>query len=265
MFKKFMSIANSAKYGFSYDTEAWDSKSNPFLEQKFRMFETYGDGLCQHSGDWPVSEEFAIDYMESLAVAMSEDKDLCRELYYTLGQKPSDDKLAFAASIIYGEKDKEWTKRRYYSISLEKITRNREKEHDTRYKEIAEWNNGTPSAIFGVILPEYADGLEKWQYAQRVREWCDVNLKNGYMEMPAVFLKWFKEKSDAAREFRDAFECCWNIAQSYTLRQSALNHIQNHRERIEVRAAQAEAMKAEQEKEETAAEPEATAAEEQTA
>ena len=242
MLKKFASIEHSEKYGYAYDTESWTYSEHVFLERKFRMFETYGDGLCQHSGDWSVGEEYVTDFLNSLALAMSEDEELCKELHYLMGQKPSDDKLKFAASIVYDEaKDKDWTKRRYYSMSLGKVTRNREKEHDDRYKEIAEWNNGTPEAIYRMVVPENADGLERWQYASRVREWCDLNLKSGWMEMPAVFLKWFKEKSDAARAFRDAFECCWDLAQAYALRQSAISHLKYYRERLETRQIQAQA------------------------
>jgi hypothetical protein len=242
MVKKFASIEHPEKYGYAYDSECWNRSEHVFLNRKFRMFETYGDGLCRHSDDWSVSEDFATDYMNSLALAMIEDEELCKELYFTLGQKPADCKMVFAASLIYGEKDKEWTKRRYYSISLEKVTRNREKEHDDRYKEIAEWNNGTPEAIYRAILPEYADGLERWQYAQWVREWSEANLKQNWMEMPAVFLKWFREKSDAAREFRDSFECCWDLARAYALRESATNHLKYYRERIETRKMQADAV-----------------------
>ena len=72
MYKKFKSIANSAKYGYCFDTDKWEYRSNPFLSQKFRMFETYGDRDIQHSHDWAVTEDFAIDYLYSLAAAMLE-------------------------------------------------------------------------------------------------------------------------------------------------------------------------------------------------
>ena len=72
MYKKFASIANSAKFGYSFDSDKWEYRANPFLTQKFRMFETMGDGMTQHSHDWPVTEEYAIDYLFSLAVIILE-------------------------------------------------------------------------------------------------------------------------------------------------------------------------------------------------
>ena len=76
MYRKFASIANSAKFGYSFDSDKWEYRVNPFLTQKFRMFETMGDGMTQHSHDWPVTEEYAIDYLFSLAVILLEDEEI---------------------------------------------------------------------------------------------------------------------------------------------------------------------------------------------
>ena len=248
---KFNSIANSGHYGYAYDSEVWESRSNPFLSIKFRMFETYGDGLTQHSPDWAVTEDFATDYLFSLAAAMIENPEITNDAVYRFNEKPRPDLLAFAASLIYNpEKDSGYGKTRYYSTNLMKVTRNREKAHDDRYKELRDWHTGTPDAIYKMIVPEYSDGLTRWLYANAIREWAGENLKNSFMEMPAVFLEWFKDRSESqheqynkARDFRDAVEACQSITESYRLHKTAVQEVENYRDASK-RKAEREAAKA---------------------
>ena len=209
--RKFKSIAFSEKYGYTFDSEAWEYRATPFLTQKFRIFETYGDGLCQHSHDWPVTEDFAIDYLYSLAAVVKDDQELAEAAAYTCNYTIHKERLEFAASLKYDEKkDNEWGKYRYFSVSEQKVTRNREKEHDTRYRRLTEYQNGTAESILRLVTNEHSDGYERWQIADAVRNWVADNLKSGYMDMPAVQLKWFAGKQhdqyEKAREFRDAHE-----------------------------------------------------------
>ena len=249
MHKKFASIANSAKYGYCVDTDAWKYDSRPFLSQAFRMFETYGDGLCQHSTDWPVSEEFAIDYLFSLAAVLLEDEALAYQIESKFHVTVRQDLLDFAAGLIFDpEKDKEWNKKRYYSISLQKVTRNREKEHDNLYKELNEYQNGTPESIFALVKPEYCYGLEAWQIADAVRTYVNDRPKMRGMEMPAVYLKWFESaktvrgsQSDQyalARLFRDAFDACQWACDSHRDRKRATREVEQYREHLEYEAKQ---------------------------
>ena len=48
MLKKFASIGQPDLFGYVYEFGAWDS--NAQIHAHFRMFQTYGDGLTQHSG-----------------------------------------------------------------------------------------------------------------------------------------------------------------------------------------------------------------------
>ena len=71
VFRKFASVASPEKYGYAFDSDSWRSPSNGCdVESKFRMFETCGDGLTQHSGDWAVTYDFLSDYLISLSVYM---------------------------------------------------------------------------------------------------------------------------------------------------------------------------------------------------
>jgi hypothetical protein len=249
MFRKFASIAHSDKYGYTFDTDKWEYRSNPFLSQKFRMFETYGDRMTQHSHDWPVSEEFAIDYLFSLAAAMLDDEELAEKASHSFSGGVHKDTLKFAASLVFNpDKDKEWGKTRYFSMSLGKVTRDREKQHDDRYKQLNEYQDGTPKSILALVTDQHCDGLEMWFIADAVRNWCADNLKNGWMEMPAVQLKWFEGKQSdqyaMARLFRDAVEACQNAGEWLRMKRNATAGVENYRnalERKREREAQAEA------------------------
>ncbi len=239
MLKKFASIANSAQYGYAYDSEKWEMSGKSFLATSFRMFQTMGDGLIQHSGDWPVTEEYATDFMFSLAAAMLEDPEFCDAVGYTVNRGTCDEDIKFAASLVYkAEKDSVYGKHRYFSMELRKVTRDQEKQHDNRYKELREYHTGTPEIICGMVTPEYADGLMRWNCAAQVRRWCSENQK-AFMEMPAVHLQWFKDADrqsnqyDRARQFRDSVEACKAAYQIVQARQLATDHLQNYQRRLE--------------------------------
>jgi len=231
MYRKFASIAHSDKYGYAYDSEQWKGGE---LSPRFRQFETYGDRNIQHSGDWAITLDFAIDYLNSLAVVMLEDPELCEAMIFPLNHRPSADDLKFAAALKYNEaKDSGWDKTRYFSIQRRKVTRDQEKRHDDRYTELRSWHNGTPESIFAMVSPASSTGLERWQYAQAVREWTGSNLKDGFMEMPAVFLKWFNQDDEQARQFRSAFTACWDLSEAYRRRDEGRRQVESYKGEIE--------------------------------
>jgi hypothetical protein len=158
MFRKFKSLAHEQKHGYAYDSQAWDSKAP--IESHFRMFETYGDGLCQHSPDYSVQVEFLADYLASPAQAMLGDAELANELRFTIWQRPDVKHIAWAASVIYkAPKDGDWNhKRTYFSAKEMKLSKAPAKQYDKRYEEVREIHDGSPKSIFRILIPEYADG-----------------------------------------------------------------------------------------------------------
>lgn len=235
MFAKFASLAQPEKYGYSYDTSKWTPSVNPFLIQEFRMFETGGDGLIQHSNCWPVGEANAIDYLESLCVAMLADPDLADEVGVKFNYKPTHDFIKFAASLVFNEEKDRWpNKLRYFSVSEQKVTRSETKKHDKRYEELRDWHNGSPEAVYRMILPQYAEGLMQWQYANEIRYWFrTTEQKKSYMDPAAVFLKWFRGDDDKAREFHNAFDACRDVCESVRRRRNAENHVKFYQASLE--------------------------------
>jgi hypothetical protein len=221
---KFASIAKPNEFAYVFDTDAYDS--SPQVDSHFRMFATYGDGFCQHSGDWTITTEFMADYLASMATVMLADEELTKRAAYELTRAPSLKDIEFAASVVFKESDRDWSHRRYYSTSERKLTSSRAKQHDKRYEEVSEWNNGTPAAIYRMLIPSYAHGLTMYAYADAIRNWS-LNQTKLYMEMPAEFLNWFPGDRDKLQQLRYAFNACLNLARAYQLRCEALNDLQN--------------------------------------
>lgn len=235
---KFKSFKQPDKYGYSYDTDAWTSRAE--VSSAFRIFETYGDGLTQHSGDWPITKDFLPDYLASLAVAMSEpDPDeLIQSVGYTLSRGPSDEEIAFAAGVIWKESDQDWNKRRWFSLELKKITSSAAKEHDKRFSRIEKHHDGTPGAVYTILKPEYSGDLERYLYAEGVRTWFN-HLPNGqHMDMAPLFLGWWKEEwrdngSQRVREecrfLANALEACKFLIEAHRLRDNAVSRLSSLR------------------------------------
>src|SRR5664279_1332330 len=100
MFKKFASIAYPEKYGYIFDSEGYSTRENA-VHSHFKMFETYNDGMTQHSGDWCVTSEYIADYLASAAQAMLTDDELAQNMAYSIWRRPDVKEIAFAASIEY--------------------------------------------------------------------------------------------------------------------------------------------------------------------
>lgn len=111
MFRKFQSLAHEKEYGYSYDSQQWDTHAP--IESNFRVFQTLNDGLTQHSPCWSVTVDLLADYLASLAQAMLTDDELTQALVYTFARRPSVEQIEFAASVKYkATEEKDWLKSR---------------------------------------------------------------------------------------------------------------------------------------------------------
>jgi hypothetical protein len=232
---KFPSIAHSAKYGYSYDTGAWSSHSE--TSGYFQQFETYGDGLIQHSGSWSVTFDFLTDYLASIAEAMLSNPELIAAVGSMFRAYPDTEAIAFAASVVWRESDGDWSKRRYYSKSLQKIG-NHKKQYDTRYTEVTRYQDGSCASMLRVILSDYAGGLERYIASETVRMWAHSQKTHpGYGEgWPEYFGgDWAKNNA-----LRNTLEGCRAIVESVRLREAAVCSVENYR-RCLARAADAAA------------------------
>ena len=245
MLRKFASIKHPTEFGYSFDSEAWTSGAP--IDTHFRMFQTFGDGLIQHSGDWAITSEYFADYLTSLAQAMLADEELCERTYYMLMRGPSKEEIAFAASVVFKPDDSltrtygdgsqflAEKKQRYFSLEEKKITANREKEHDKRYQKLERGHDGSVESVYRILLPDYCKGLGFFQWAWHIREWA-MATDGKYMGLVAEFLGWTKDR-DEARAMAHAFECVRNVAESYRLRRAAESDIESYKRNVERHAA----------------------------
>ena len=104
------------------------------------------------------------------------------------------------------------------------------KQYDKRYEEIRDVHDGSTNSIFRILIPEYADGMEKYATAEAIRDWLMEH--DGYMELPAEFLKWFNGDREKARQLRDAYEMCKHVTEAYRLRSAVESSLENYKRQV---------------------------------
>jgi hypothetical protein len=246
---RFASIEHAETHGYAYDTDGWTSQAQ--VDTNFRMYQTYGDGLIQHSGDWPVTVEFLADYLNSLAQAMLTDVELAERMMYSLMRGPTDVEIAFAASVVFKPMDENrpWEKKtRYFSVSEKKITTSESKQYDKRYAKVERAQDGTAEAIYQMLIPEYASGLQRFQYAEAIRKWTHAGEDRPYMELTGKFLKWTEDR-DKARDMMHGLEIAQHAAESHRLRCAVESSLESIKRNMERRKEQAKAESGEAESE----------------
>lgn len=232
----FASLEHPAKFGYAYDTDHWSM--NAPVDTKFRQFQTFNDGLCQHSGDYPITIEYMADYLAALAAVMLTDEALTKELQYLFTRGPAKDDMEFCASVIFKPADDttSWEKKtRYFSVSLKQVSSNESKRHDNRFAKVEKWHDGSAGAIFQMLAKESDSGLDKYQRAHVMHEWVRELASNRsstkvYMDLPGVFLNWFKDPegpADRARQLRDAYDACVSTAKAFGMRAHAIGSLRN--------------------------------------
>jgi hypothetical protein len=159
---------------------------------------------------------------------MFTDDELTKRAAYSLLRAPGLKQIEFAASVVYKESDRDYSKRRYYSVSELKLTSAKAKQHDKRYEEVSSWNTGEPGAIYRMLLPTYSHGLEMYLYADAIRTWTHDQPRL-YMALTAEFLNWFAGDRDKAQQLRHAFSACTALARAYQLRCEAQNELDSIR------------------------------------
>jgi hypothetical protein len=249
VYARFKSLMYPAEFGYAFDSDAWSRNNNGGVNSKFRMYHTYGDGLTAHSPDWGITYEYLGDYLASLARylldnrpasldADAEDlkeherqtRELFRSISYIVMERPRQEVIEFAASVIWKESDDEYSKQRFYSIGEKKITKNREKQHDKRYHRIERSDDGSAQAVLRMVVPEYADGMERFCYAVAVKEWFDAQ-PNKWCESAARLIGWWNEDEDSHTKkaiLRYGFDAIRAIANMYQGEQAARNSLSNY-------------------------------------
>ena len=249
MLRRFPSIQHPTEYGYSYDSDAYDYKAE--VDQHFRMYQTYNDGLTQHSGDWAITREYMGDYLAGLATAMLSDNELLENARWRFHCPSNVSAVAFCASVVFkprpGDEDvslsyRREAKPRYYSIEECKITTSASKQYDKRYHLVEATHDGSVGAIYRMLVPEYANALDRYALAELIRDWCfngDQSDKRPYFYGSSAEFLWEKDPAMTGKKAQDlwhAFNACTSLFRSYELRsqaETALNNIRLNNQPVE--------------------------------
>ena len=130
------------------------------------MFETYGDGTCQHSGDWLPTRDAMCDVWLSLAVALAAEPLApdWKPLHYRCQALPRS--IAFAHSVQF----KDDGKLRYYNLADHKVS-TADKRHDRRWEVVPQWANGTPAAAWRLLTTPHRDWIDWLTLASEIQRY----------------------------------------------------------------------------------------------
>ena len=245
MIRIFASLQFPEKYGYKFNSDSYESGS---INPQFRMFETMGDNLTQHSRDWAVTKEYLADFIASLfaelmTLPMDDSSGFVREVSYHFRHQPSEAAIKFCAGLIWKESDSSYTKRRYYSIALEKVSSSESKRHDKRFEEMRDWMDGEPKAVARLLLPDYATAWKAYCHAEALKDWFQEGGKGWGYGYAAEFLAWFENDSDSwgkAAALHMAFSAAQQFFECWRLRSCCINNLENMTRSIASKRAEAE-------------------------
>ena len=160
MYTTIPSILNGEKIAYKVHSrfeDLWDSfrNANRPLDVHIGVFETYGDGTTQHSGEWPANNEQFTDFCLSFAqwlLNASREQYKAMEIHSrdSIGiKKVAPDLIDFLGKIQYRD-----DKRQYFSRSERKVTTSEKARHDKRFIEVPSWANGSFRNIVSLYLLE---------------------------------------------------------------------------------------------------------------
>lgn len=150
------------------DDYNYGNRGNAPLSQHIEQFETYGDGLTQHSGAWCAQWSELTDVCLSLTKAIVADplNEAWGVLHYTL-RGTSQETLRFVLSIKYREDKEQW-----YSLEDRKVSTSETKQHDRRWEKVETWMDGKPGNALSILLKawDYPDSMQKLCIALDLRK-----------------------------------------------------------------------------------------------
>lgn len=151
---RFRSLAHGDKYGYTFTNDSgtfWDAayRTGPILGMSMGKYDTYGDGLVQHSPEYACRAVDFTDYLLSLTSWLvefpeTEFRGSCAGLGSISSQTAE-----FLASLV--SKDS----RQWFHMGDMKVSRSESREHDKRWRRVPSTANGT---IASAVALWYGEG-----------------------------------------------------------------------------------------------------------
>jgi hypothetical protein len=155
----------------SYDLDHSYRTNTNHLADWAGRFDTYGDGITQHSPEYPALIEDFPDYCGSLAsfiMAGGQNAEIAAKYLADCAwwNCTSTQFVRFAITVKYDE-----NKRRYFSKDAQKTSTSDAKRHDRRWEEIPSWANGGIESVYKLALPDFGLAfLARYATADFVRD-----------------------------------------------------------------------------------------------
>lgn len=217
----FPSLAKPSETAYTWLEHAFDSpwryeRNRDCLCDAAGWFQTYGDGMVQHSPDRPVVRTDALDYLASMVAHLYDSHDeetlACVAQHWPhpechIGRSA----VVFALGLRYVE-----GKRRYYTISDGyKVSSSDSKRHDKRWTEVPEYADGSVVAALRLVNRSYASPLETYSLAyfidQTTRELGGCSLSWPDLARATGFIPDDSDYNDGSRQYgcnlHSAFYC----------------------------------------------------------
>jgi hypothetical protein len=236
---RFASIHHGSQYAYLINTEYhYNPNGGTGLADWAYMYETYGDDICQHSGEWHVGREFIVDFCASLAeylVNLPAERlnDEASHMQSRWPEPVSRRELEFAFGVRFNP-DKQ---NRYYNRGERKISPSASKRFDKRWHEIPAWADGGCLAMLGILREDrYNNGL--LETYSIVRDCCEYRReRDEWSPQPVTALE--LEKVDPNGDLDSRFGVVSAILKSVRLQQFARRAVNGYRENLLLRAQQA--------------------------
>lgn len=131
---------------YVWDLDRWEWR-NQGIHGPAAQFQTYGDGMVQHSGEFAVGNEQLADFLISLSAHLLENPADVELVARRWPDVPTAARVEFFAKLRYDEK-----KRRYYNRSDLKVSTAESKRHDRRWEEVPTSADGSLEAVLRLCI-----------------------------------------------------------------------------------------------------------------
>jgi hypothetical protein len=197
------------------------------------QFDTYGDGLTQHSPETPVRKENMADYLASLAQHLLDNPESIEVVSRKFGCGANVRFVRFMAGVRFNEK-----KPQFYNRSELKVTSSASKRHDRRWEEVPSWADGSADALWRLTYQDYWSTLERYCAAHALYELAqDENIGTyipHYFPPSVCGFQTGHGKDDErgvpcdTAALRDAYRACSAIIESYWSRMNCETCLRNY-------------------------------------
>ena len=155
-------------YSFGYDSDNYRYSSTG-LSQYCHRFDTYGDGMIQHSNFYGVSVAETEDFLHSMSDYLLMHSEIDVKEFCEWSGPPDIRLFRFLASVKYRA-----GKPMYFSEDTQKVSSKDSLRHDKRYEEVPTWADGSFASVYRLAQKSFYHPLQRLELAIQIQEFIYV-------------------------------------------------------------------------------------------